>query len=118
MTFVSEGLLQDNVDLLIQLRDACVEDDIVGEIHVRSSLQAAKCAGTGRKNVAGFTSTGEYDLISSQNLHLHITAGLGHKILLAQRCTPAAALERAIVQAHWSLAKVAVISVNANEAET
>merc|ERR1719191_2424824 len=114
MTFVSKGLLQDNVDVLIQRGDACVEDDVIGEIHIRSSLQAAECAGTGPKNVAGFASTGEYGFISSQNLHLYITAGLGDKILLEKRCISAAALERAIESANKSLTKAAVISVEGN----
>merc|ERR1719326_223785 len=43
MTFMSQGLLQDNVDLLIRRGESCVEDDVVGEIYIRSSLVAAQC---------------------------------------------------------------------------
>merc|ERR1719487_1130006 len=114
VTFVSQGLLQDNVDLLIRRGDQCVEDDMIGEIHVRSSLQAS-CATA--KNVAGFISTGEYGFISSKDLHLYITAGLGDSIILDNRQIVAATLEKAIASKN-QLSQAAVFTVNMKDGTT
>eukprot|EP00746_Dinoflagellata_sp_MGD_P160230 gnl/MRDRNA2_/MRDRNA2_86824_c0_seq1.p1 gnl/MRDRNA2_/MRDRNA2_86824_c0~~gnl/MRDRNA2_/MRDRNA2_86824_c0_seq1.p1 ORF type:complete len:1493 (+),score=413.45 gnl/MRDRNA2_/MRDRNA2_86824_c0_seq1:82-4560(+) len=114
VTFVSQGLLQDNVDLLIRRGEQCVEDDMIGEIHVRSNLQAP-CATA--KNVAGFVSTGEYGFISSKDLHLYITAGLGDSIILDNRQIVAAKLEQTIASKN-QLSQAAVFTVNMKDGST